>query len=324
MAPGVELYLADPISQLDTVKTIEWMTASGVRIINASWSAGYVFEGPGDGSSLYEDSNYALVDQAVAGGAFWVNSAGNSGHAGWTGNWADGDGDSLMEWSGDDERNSLNLAAAERVVIAIRWADPWGTASNDYDLELQQGLAVVASSQDRQAGLADPFEVLEYTAPAAGIYDIVIRRIAGAPTSRMQMLAYAGAFANLEHQVVAGTLPAPADSANPGMVTIGAVNVASPSTIEPYSSQGPTLDGRIKPDLVAVACAPTTVDPFFCGTSKSAPFVTGAAALILQADPGLTPAPACRAPPIPSHPARRPGSEPDLRLGKARARGGSG
>ena len=289
MAPGVELYLADPISELDTVKTIEWMTANGVRIINASWSSGYLFEGPGDGTSPYPDSNYALVDQAVTGGAFWVNAAGNSGQRGWTGSWVDADSDGLLEWSLDDEFNSLNLASGERVVIAIRWADPWGTASNDYDLELQQGLAVVASSQDRQAGLADPFEVLEYTAPAAGIFDIVIRRFAGAPTSRLQMLAYAGALANLEHQVAAGTLPAPADSANPGMVTVGAVNVASSSTIEPYSSQGPTLDGRIKPDLVAVDCAPTTVDPFFCGTSESAPFVTGAAALFLQADPGLTP-----------------------------------
>lgn len=70
MAPGVELYLADPISQLDTEQTVAWMTSSGVRIINASWSSGYVFEGPGDGTSPYDDSDYALIDRAVAGGAF--------------------------------------------------------------------------------------------------------------------------------------------------------------------------------------------------------------------------------------------------------------
>ncbi len=84
--------------------------------------------------------------------------------------------------------------------------------------------------------------------------------------------------ATLAHHTVAGSLPSPADSRNPGMVAVGAVPYNKPTDIEPYSSQGPTLDGRIKPDLVAADCAPTTVTAEFCGTSQSAPFVTGAAA----------------------------------------------
>ncbi len=69
MAPGVDLYVADPISRLDEKRAITWMTDNGIRVINASFYSGQIFEGPGDGTSRYANSLYSLVDQAVAGGA---------------------------------------------------------------------------------------------------------------------------------------------------------------------------------------------------------------------------------------------------------------
>jgi subtilisin family serine protease len=63
--------------------------------------------------------------------------------------------------------------------------------------------------------------------------------------------------------------------------------------VMPYSSRGPTSDGRLKPELVAPTLYETAAfggaPPYFGGTSASAPIMTGIAVLLLQTDPTLTP-----------------------------------
>jgi hypothetical protein len=281
MAPGVDLFVSNAGSPADKAAAISWMTANGVRVINYSMSS---TEGMGDGTSPYSESTYALLDGAVAGGALFVASAGNNGQTTWTSPSSDTNSNGWVEFEGADERNEVSLSTGQVIRVAVRWP----SASSDYDLLLFEGETIVASSEDLQSSTRDPLEILDFESPAGGIYDVAIWHDAGPETTSLRLqLNGAESFA---YHTTAGSLPTPADSRNPGMVTVGAVRYDSPTVIEPYSSQGPTLDGRVKPDLVAADCAPTTIDDRFCGTSQSAPFVTGAAALLLEDDPSLTPA----------------------------------
>jgi serine protease AprX len=88
-----------------------------------------------------------------------------------------------------------------------------------------------------------------------------------------------------------GTLWAPADGDS--IIAVGAVDAAGNPL--PFSSRGPTADGRIKPELAArgtsmsAAAAGTEAwyDALPPGTSFATPLVAGAAALVMEAWPAL-------------------------------------
>ena len=285
MAPNAELFVSNAFSPADLAAAITWMTGNGVRIINYSLVSTTLMDGMGDGTSSYSNSDYALIDQAVAGGALFVAAAGNEGETSWMGPAADADANGWLDFAPGDEGNLLDLRAGDVISTAIRWDSP----TSDYDLSIWKGDAKLAESADLQSDTRDPLELIDFTAPSAGTYYISIWHDAGPAAPTIRLMVHTAADTALEYRTTVGSLPTPADSRNPGMVSVGAVDYRTPTVIEPYSSQGPTLDGRVKPDLVAADCAPTTMKSEFCGTSQSAPFVTGAAALLLEADSTLTP-----------------------------------
>jgi subtilisin family serine protease len=88
------------------------------------------------------------------------------------------------------------------------------------------------------------------------------------------------------------TLGAPADGDS--VIAVGAVE--SNGSRADFSSVGPSMDGRIKPDVMAMGSFVTVASPYSNtgyteadGTSFSCPLAAGVAALILCVNPNLTP-----------------------------------
>ena len=110
---------------------------------------------------------------------------------------------------------------------------------------------------------------------------------------RFDLFVYPGP--DLEHQVAEGSITEPGTS--PSALTVGAVCWQG-SNLETYSSEGPTIDGRVKPDLVGPdSVSSFTYGPFagcgssgFAGTSAATPHVAAAAALVKEANPAFGPA----------------------------------
>jgi subtilisin family serine protease len=280
VAPGAELIFAMyDGSDAAFGEAVDWLLDQDVDII--SHSAGGLI-GPRDGSEW----DAQLVNDLAADGILWVNAAGNEALSHYRGSFADTDGNGVHEFAPGEETLAI-YGYSDFLGIALSWDDNWERPEQDYELFVyDQAGDLLASSRDVQSGEPgqEPVEVVlldgideyaVYVAVAVGEADRDVT---------FDIFVLNG---DVEYPTAGYSISPPSDALY--SLTVGAVEW-SDDTLADYSSQGPTVDNRLKPEI----SAPTGVSGVsygpqaFDGTSASCPHVAGAAALVWQAYPEFT------------------------------------
>lgn len=320
VAPGAELYIATAGSVSDLVAAMDWFAANGVRIVTRSLGSPY--DGPGDGTGPLA----AVVEHAAGKGIVWFNSAGNDADGHYLrvevpptlppGSYVDLDPGPAVDTflRVDGFPNFFGCVLLDGIRWSTDWYRPPGQRSN-YLVEVWE----VVNGTLRQTTSLPYFPDATTTPPTplrganngwcpspGNNTNVTYLRIRLSPSTLVgnpfDTIEIATAFGTLGRSNVAGSAAKPVvDSASPSLVAVGAVHPTPGNEIAVYSSQGPTNDSRIKPDMSATACVHSTIyqaDPYnypcFAGTSASSPAAAGMAALLLSQ--GLaTPGPALAA-----------------------------
>lgn len=299
MAPDATLYVAAfDGTPTAAIEGANWLAQQGVDIISASWGG---HRAPLNDTALLDKFVDALVAERHI---LWVNAAGNEADRHWRGLSVDANGNHLIDVNNGTDTPDVFVARFNGgpFHLTVTW-DDWGpdpqnpSATQDIDAFLlghdpdTGKLRVIASSEEEQSGHQEPVETIagEEGAIPAGTHLILALR-ATHVTRAVMVHVIAEGDIDLLPVTPGGSISSPADAR--GALAVGAVDVTTHS-LAPYSSQGPTDDGRVAPGI----SAPTNTlsvtyshahQERFPGTSSATPHVSGFAALVKQMRPTLT------------------------------------
>ncbi|MGH9086440.1 MAG: S8 family serine peptidase [Acidimicrobiales bacterium] len=301
MAPGATLRLVCVDTDVDMANALGFMLANGVDVVSASIGLLVDNGARGDGSGAAGSVNAAVAALRQQ-GVLFVESAGNYGgshrHQSAVGDPVPGivaENDDFVDISPDDIL-LFQVPPGGSASVTLRW-DGWGS-TQDFDLYVYDPTVppgsepVLFSINDQAGGYPQPVEYIPFDNPTGEwqLFELAIDRWSGSATPRLDLF-FDGPVVLEPGHATGSNLAEPAPS--PSVMAVGAACVAT-GGIQPYSSVGPTIDGRVKPDITGPDATDSSVygDSTGCfdgftGTSAAAPHVAGAAAVLLEANPSL-------------------------------------
>lgn len=286
MAPGAALRLAKIGTEAQLSQAVDDMIAAGTDVIvhSVAWFNAAFYDGTGPLCDI--------TARAEAAGVLWVNAAGNYRNTHYLGTFTDSNGDLQHEFAAGQNYNTVSLTTGSAVSLYLSW-EAYPTTTIDYNLELYNGVpgaggSLVASSTNKQSGKGAawypyPDEAIAGYVPAiTGTHYIVVRKTTSSTAHRRLTLFTIGPSPGIK--TTATSLTQPADCAN--VLATGATNLSDAP--EGYSSEGPTTDGRAKPEISGPDGVKTSLSSAFYGTSAAAPHVGGAVTLLQAQNPSMS------------------------------------
>jgi len=327
IAPGASHYLAYIETGIEFQRAINWLIQEEVDVINTSLG----FEsGCPQGGGIFEP----VIELASESGISWATSAGNEAATTLQIDFSDSDEDQLHNFGEDLNANRIDVLVRERetpdgerfgfatLTAIYNWDVPCIAASNDYELvvsveeddelvelvEFENFFNDFAWGPGRPIKVFSAFREFDETLidqlvtfhigvrkrnPEADDVNISINHVC---TCRIEHISAAGSVGILEPAISPNTFTVAAahHSTTACPRQPGSGFYCPDGRLLFYSSQGPTLDGRIKPDISGPTHVSTATsgqwtgqrfnqNNGFGGTSGASPHVAGAMALIVQA-----------------------------------------
>ncbi|WP_245286935.1 S8 family serine peptidase, partial [Bradyrhizobium sp. Tv2a-2] len=318
IAPGSSLaFYTAANSEQDFANGILALAAAGCKVICDDVS---YFDEP-----FFQNGIVAQAIQTVeAEGVTYVTAAGNNASNAYQASWTPGSG-SFDGWYFSDaelfngslaQTITVTASTSDPVPLLLEWNEAYGQANfnsgqaPDIDLFVFHNGSLVAQETNATAGEPNnPFTGYEFT--ASGTYQIVIANNFGPDPGLIKEILFGNGLPETISGANAGTVYGHAMT--PGVIAAGAVNAADTPAFgvspvsETFSSSGAGTEllfanngaALSSPDVLSPVAVSgiddiaTTVPgglQNFYGTSAASASLAGVAALILSADPSLTPA----------------------------------